>query len=117
MKLQDNEIAIIWSAEDVKQECEWLTDEQALDVLQAIEHRHDACIGQFLFNVQAFNLQEPFLMRVKYQDIGDIKVMNYRELTKSNWEGKILEDIWTKEVSTNIQFNRGFTKADLKSQK
>lgn len=45
MKLQDNEIAIIWSAEDVKQECEWLTDEQALDVLQVIEHRHDACIG------------------------------------------------------------------------
>ena len=45
MKLQDNEIAIVWSAEDVKQECEWLTDEQALDVLQAIEHRHDACIG------------------------------------------------------------------------
>jgi hypothetical protein len=45
MKLQDNEIAIVWSAEDVKQECEWLTDEQALDVLYAIEHRHDACIG------------------------------------------------------------------------
>ena len=45
MKLQDNEIAIVWSTEDVKQECKWLNDEQALDVLQAIEHRHDACIG------------------------------------------------------------------------
>ena len=45
IELQDDEIAIVWSAEDVKQECEWLTDEQALDVLQAIEHRHDACIG------------------------------------------------------------------------
>ena len=45
LELQDDEIAIVWSAEDVKQECEWLTDEQALDVLYAIEHRHDACIG------------------------------------------------------------------------
>ena len=45
MKLQDNEIAIVWSAEDVKQECAWLTDDQSCDVLNAIEHRHDACIG------------------------------------------------------------------------
>ncbi len=45
MELQDNEIAIVWSAEDVKVECKWLTDEQAMDVLRAIEHRHDATIG------------------------------------------------------------------------
>ena len=45
IELQDDEIAIVWSAEDVKQECSWLTDDQACDVLNAIEHRHDACIG------------------------------------------------------------------------
>mgnify|MGYP001200117413 FL=1 len=45
IELQDDEIAIVWSAEDVKQECGWLTDDQACDVLNAIEHRHDACIG------------------------------------------------------------------------
>lgn len=45
MELQDNEIAVVWSAEDVKEECKWLTDEQALDVLHAVEHRHDANIG------------------------------------------------------------------------
>tara|TARA_R100000951_G_C2581106_1_gene161963 strand:- start:37 stop:294 length:258 start_codon:yes stop_codon:yes gene_type:complete len=45
IELQDDEIAIVWSAEDVKQECAWLTDDQSCDVLNAIEHRHDACIG------------------------------------------------------------------------
>ena len=45
IELQDDEIAIVWSAEDVKQECEWLTDDESCDVLNALEHRHDACIG------------------------------------------------------------------------
>ena len=45
LELQDDEIAIVWSAEDVKQECEWLTDDESCDVLWNIEHRHDACIG------------------------------------------------------------------------
>ena len=49
IELQDDEIAIVWSAEDVKQECKWLTDDQSCDVLNAIEHRHDACIGCLLF--------------------------------------------------------------------
>ena len=45
IELQDDEIAIIWSVEDVIQECDWLTREQALDVLQHIDHKHDATIG------------------------------------------------------------------------
>jgi hypothetical protein len=40
-----DEIAIIWSVEDVMQQCDWLTKEEALDVLQDIEHNHDANIG------------------------------------------------------------------------
>jgi hypothetical protein len=45
IEIQDDEIAIIWSTEDVKMQCEWLDDEQALDVLNHIDHKHDACIG------------------------------------------------------------------------
>jgi len=45
IELQDDEIAIIWSVEDVMQECDWLTREQALDVLHHIDHKHDATIG------------------------------------------------------------------------
>lgn len=45
IKLQDDQIAIVWSVEDVMQECDWLTREQALEVLYALEHKHDATIG------------------------------------------------------------------------
>ena len=40
-----DEIAIIWSVEDVMQQCNWLTKEEALDVLHDLEHNHDANIG------------------------------------------------------------------------
>ena len=45
IELQDDEIAIIWSVEDVMQECDWLTEDQALDVLHHIDHKNDATIG------------------------------------------------------------------------
>ncbi len=45
LELQDDEIAIVWSAEDVRTECKWLTVDESEHILNAIEHRHDACIG------------------------------------------------------------------------
>lgn len=43
--VEDDEIAIIWSVEDVMQECKWLSKDQALDVLHDLKHNHDANIG------------------------------------------------------------------------
>ena len=40
-----DEISIVWSVDDVKEQCNWLTDEQARDVLHNLKHKHDACIG------------------------------------------------------------------------
>lgn len=45
IQLADDEIAIIWSAEDVLSIREHLTPEQALEVLEQAEHQHDATIG------------------------------------------------------------------------
>ena len=45
LEKQDDEIAIVWSVEDVMQECDWLTREQALEVLNHLDHKHDATIG------------------------------------------------------------------------
>ena len=42
---EDDEISIVWSVDDVKEQCNWLTDEQARDVLHNLKHKHDACIG------------------------------------------------------------------------
>ena len=43
--IKNDEIAIIWSVEDVMQECEWLSKDQALDVLHDLNQNHDATIG------------------------------------------------------------------------
>jgi len=43
--VEDDEIAIIWSVEDVMQECNWLSKDEALDVLHDLKHNHDANIG------------------------------------------------------------------------
>ena len=39
------EIAIIWSINDVKGVCPELSDEQAMQVLQQVQSRHDPIIG------------------------------------------------------------------------
>ena len=45
LELKDDEIAIVWSVEDVMVECDWLTEEQAMEVLHSLKHNHDATIG------------------------------------------------------------------------
>jgi len=42
---EDDEISIVWHIEDVKEQCNWLTDDQARDVLYNLKHKHDADIG------------------------------------------------------------------------
>ena len=39
------QIAHIWSVEDVQSQCDWLTDEQAWEVLQSVKRHVDACVG------------------------------------------------------------------------
>ncbi len=45
IELTDGQIAIIWDVEDVMQECKWLTEEQAYEVLHYLKRKHDANIG------------------------------------------------------------------------
>jgi len=49
MDLKETTISISWSTADVKHQAQQrgitITQEQACDVLNALEHNHDACIG------------------------------------------------------------------------
>jgi len=45
VEITDDEIAIIWSVEDVKTHCPWLSDDDAYEVLCRLDHKHDASIG------------------------------------------------------------------------
>tara|TARA_R100000664_G_C2732073_1_gene122397 strand:+ start:460 stop:795 length:336 start_codon:yes stop_codon:yes gene_type:complete len=47
INLVENEdsISVGWSTEDVLDQCDWLTKEQAREVLQMCKHKHDCTIG------------------------------------------------------------------------
>ena len=47
INLVENEdrISVGWSTEDVLDQCDWLTKEQAREVLQTCKHKHDCTIG------------------------------------------------------------------------
>ena len=67
-------------------------------------------IDRFLFTVMSFNMTEPFMMEVEYEVVDGIKLPTKRRYTKSNWDGKILDENWAEELSTNIRFKNGFSK-------
>ena len=68
-------------------------------------------VDQFLFTVMDFNITEPFLMKVEYEEVDGLKLPVKRKATKSNWNGDIMEDVWLEEIMTDIKFNNGFQKS------
>jgi len=68
-------------------------------------------VDQFLFTVLEFNITEPFLMKVEYEEVDGVKLPSRRKATKSNWNGDILEDIWLTETMSDIKFNNGLNKS------
>tara|TARA_R100001015_G_C4597496_1_gene152612 strand:- start:216 stop:551 length:336 start_codon:yes stop_codon:yes gene_type:complete len=41
----EDQISVEWCTEDVISQCDWLTKEQAREVLQMCKHKHDCTIG------------------------------------------------------------------------
>jgi hypothetical protein len=70
-------------------------------------------VDQFLFTVMDFNVSEPYIMKVEYEQIDGVVLPAKRRLTKSNWDGDILEDNWTEEIMTDIKFNNSFKREDF----
>ncbi|NIP30073.1 MAG: hypothetical protein GTN59_05765, partial [Candidatus Dadabacteria bacterium] len=71
-------------------------------------NRNTNLIDQFLFTVMNFNITEPYLMKLEYEEVNGLLLPAKRKLTKSNWNGDILEDSWTHEIMTEIKFNNNF---------
>ena len=44
-QIDEDTIALHWTTEDVMNECDWLTKEQAREVLSMCLHKHDANHG------------------------------------------------------------------------
>lgn len=71
IEIADDEIAIIWSVEDIKTQCPWLSDEDAYEVLCRLDHKHDATIG---INWDVIDVTATLMFGDKYDGVD-----------KSNW--------------------------------
>ncbi|MEL6556716.1 MAG: DUF6503 family protein [Bacteroidota bacterium] len=70
-------------------------------------------IDQFLFTVLGFGFKEPFLMKMKYEEVDGLMLSTYRAYAPANWEGKVIKEDWTEEISTNIKFKNNFDKTNI----
>lgn len=72
-------------------------------------------VDQFLFTVMAMGAQDPFLMKVQYEEIDGIKVPSSRKYAKSTWDGTHDANTnWINVTWSNIEFNNGFERTAFK---
>jgi len=81
------------------------------DIYQLYINPETDLVEQFLFTIVSKNIHKPFLMRVKYENVNGVLLPTYRKYTKSNWEADVINNVWTEEISENIKFNQGLSKA------
>lgn len=74
-------------------------------------HPETHLVDQFLFTVMDFGMQQPFLMRVEYEEVEGLKLPARRTYTEADWDGAPKSDKWNKEISTGIKFNNGFERS------
>ena len=70
-------------------------------------------VDRFLFTVLDFNITEPYLMIVEYEEVDGVKLPVKRKATQSNWDGEVLKDNWLEENMSEIKFNNGFEISDF----
>jgi hypothetical protein len=79
-------------------------------------HPETYLVDQFLFTVMDFNMQEPHLMKVEYEEFDGVKLPTKRTYAPSNWEGEVAPDAdWTDEISENLKFDNGFAREMFQS--
>ena len=70
-------------------------------------------VDQFLFTVMDFNVTQPYLMKVEYDEVDGILLPARRRYVASDWEGKVASDKWVHEIMTGIRFDNGFSARDF----
>ena len=68
-------------------------------------------VDQFLFTVRDFGIEEPFLMKVEYDEVEGLRLPARRKAVAADWEGVPKNDNWVSLIFTNIKFNNGFSRS------
>jgi len=69
-------------------------------------------IDQFLYTALGFGVKEPSLMELEYEEINGIYLSTYRRYAPADWEGNLIKEAWTEQITEKVKFNNGF---DLRS--
>ena len=86
------------------------------DTYRLYINRKTSLVDQFIFTVVDFNVvEEPFLMKMEYEEIDGLLIPTKRQYTKADWEGNVVnEEAWIDVQWTDTQFNNGLSKALFK---
>ena len=87
------------------------------DIYQLYLNKKTSLVDQFLFTVADFNKMDPFLMKVKYEEINGLHLPTTRIYTAGNWEGQNLSENWIKVNWKNIKFNTNIPKTRFEENK
>lgn len=84
------------------------------DIYQLYINKNTLLVDQFLFTVADFGvMDEPYLMTLKYEQIGDMLIPTQRLYKKSNWKADVSDEPWIKVNWTNIKFDNGLSIKDF----
>ncbi len=84
---------------------------EAADIYQLYINQETSLVDQFLFTVDYYKVEKPFLMKVQYEEIDGILIPTKRKYTHATWEGENLNENWINVSWTDIKFNNGLSKA------
>lgn len=90
---------------------------EASDIYQLYINQKTNIVDQFLFTVDYFNVSNPFLMKMEYEEVAGILIPTKRIYTQANWEGETLNENWIKVSWTDIKFNNGLSRKLFAPQK
>ncbi len=81
------------------------------DTYRLYINRETSLVDQFIFTVVDFNIvEEPFLMKMEYEEIDGLLIPTKRQYTKADWDGNVAnEAAWISVQWLDIQFNNGLS--------
>jgi len=81
------------------------------DIYRLYINQKTKLIDQFIFTVVDFGVvEEPFLMKMDYEEINGLLIPTKRQYIKADWEGNVLGEKWINVQWTDIKFNNGLSK-------
>lgn len=72
-------------------------------------------IDQFLYNATGFGLTEPNIVKAKYEKINGVYLSTYRKYTSADWDGNVLKESWTEQLTKNVKFNNGYNLENIQN--